>query len=1032
MKFIRKSLPVIFLFLWLPGGYAVEPGEIVINELMWMGSTASTSDEWIELRNMTGQDIDLSSWNITRLNTAQEELMLTIPQGKTIPAGGYFLISNYKATDSNSRINVEPDVVNTAVSLANDKLQIKIYDGAWNNGARLIDTADDGSGDPLAGDNINKCSMERRDPPGDGTAAVNWQTSSDSVNWDSGATEKGTPKTPNSVDLSPPPAISDLNAIWGNKDGEIVLTWTAPSEDTSGGGKVNFYEVKYAAFSFNEDSWNSAGVIKIADVPTPKLPGEKESLTITNLKAGIIYYFAIKSADNEGQISSLDQKSADNKQAFCVARGLIKIKITEVSFASGNDWVELYNWGSEEVDISHFMLTDLDGTDSALAAEPVTLKPAQYAVIHWDDTGVDETDRTGDTNGDGCIDLYVSDTDLSSTDDEVVLMTAAVSGDYIDAVCWSNLDGVYDNTDLKLLAEKGVWAAVSLIESDAWSNSKEVVNEAVIGRKPSLYEDTNSKNDWYLYPTPTPGTENLFIQITEPQDGIIIEQSKNTRFISDIYLGEVTSVEFKYRKKGARNWISAAKKNEAPFNTSWDTSKLEIGSYELQLLANGEVYSAIGLVTLIKSENPRTKISRMPDVLVNTKSVIFEFSGEDNLTPPEKLKFIYKLDDNAWQNIGLSTQVVLGNLSEGPHNFTVKAVDEADYEDGTAPVYTFTVDTLAPEIFIMMPAEGDRLAGNAVPIITKFADTDIAKIIFQYRFPEGDWQDIQTVTEDPFQIFWDVSSLSDKPAYQLRVKATDEAGNIKDEVEFLSMVIDLAAPTYGGNKMLINPQAGGLITAFDGTTVYIPAGGLTGTEPVEISLLKLKPAVLVQSRHNNIKSTGWAKEFLLSNGQSILESGKSAEITFYYPEDALEDIKEDSLRLFWWDEEGLDWKLIDNSRVYPAEDCVRAQITHFSIYQIMGYTPDSGVNSAYVFPNPCDYSRDKKVKFARISESIKDIFIYNLSGELLRKITPDSADLNNVYWNCDNDSGNAVASGVYLGVIKTDDGQKIIKIAVIK
>ncbi|MFH1239525.1 MAG: T9SS type A sorting domain-containing protein, partial [bacterium] len=398
----------------------------------------------------------------------------------------------------------------------------------------------------------------------------------------------------------------------------------------------------------------------------------------------------------------------------------------------------------------------------------------------------------------------------------------------------------------------------------------------------------------------------------------------------------------------------------------------------------------------------------------------------------EKLKFIYKLDDITWQDIGLSTQVVVENLSDGEHNFSIKTIDEAGYEDTNLPVYSFTVDTVAPEVFITMPAEGDRLAGNAVPIITEFADTDIAKIIFQCRFPEGDWQNIQTVTEAPFKIFWDVSSLTDKTAYQLRVKATDEAGNIKDEVEFLSVVIGLANSTYGGNKMVINPQDGGLITAFDGTTVYIPAGGLTGNEPVEISVLKLKPAILVQSRQNNIKSTGWAKEFLLSNGQHFLGADKSAEVTFYYAEDELEDIKEDTLRLFYWDEEEADWKLIGNSRVYPEEDCVRAQITHFSIYQIMGYTPAYELNAVYVFPNPCYYSRDKKVKFSRLSDSIKDIFIYNLNGELLRKITPDSADLNNVYWNCDNESGEIIASGVYLGVIKTDDGQKIIKIAVIK
>jgi len=42
------------------------PGDVVINELMWMGSTKGASDEWIELRNTTDSSIDISGWQITK------------------------------------------------------------------------------------------------------------------------------------------------------------------------------------------------------------------------------------------------------------------------------------------------------------------------------------------------------------------------------------------------------------------------------------------------------------------------------------------------------------------------------------------------------------------------------------------------------------------------------------------------------------------------------------------------------------------------------------------------------------------------------------------------------------------------------------------------------------------------------------------------------------------------------------------------------------------------------------------------------
>ncbi len=170
--------------------YAPSAGEIVINELMWTGSTSSYADEWIELRNTTDYKINLSGWQLTRLSSGSETLMLEIPSG-TIPANGFFLISNYD--ESGSQIAVTPDLVDASVSLSTNQLQIKLYDGQWDGSGNLIDTADDGVGVAAAGDNTNKYSMMRKDPAGDGTVADNWFTADIALGWDNGATEKGTP-----------------------------------------------------------------------------------------------------------------------------------------------------------------------------------------------------------------------------------------------------------------------------------------------------------------------------------------------------------------------------------------------------------------------------------------------------------------------------------------------------------------------------------------------------------------------------------------------------------------------------------------------------------------------------------------------------------------------------------------------------------------------------------------------------------------------------------------------------------------------
>ncbi len=185
----------------IPG--SIQPGEVVINELMWMGSedvTYGSSDEWIELFNKTDKNIVLNSCYLTKLISGIETSMLIIVDNTLISSHNYFIISNYNKEIS--KININPDVVNSAVSLHNTNLQIKlICDGIQ------IDVAGDGNV-PLTGDNgTPKKSMSRKSAPGDGTLAENWCTASTQVNWDVGATEKGTPGAQNDCGGEPPAPI---------------------------------------------------------------------------------------------------------------------------------------------------------------------------------------------------------------------------------------------------------------------------------------------------------------------------------------------------------------------------------------------------------------------------------------------------------------------------------------------------------------------------------------------------------------------------------------------------------------------------------------------------------------------------------------------------------------------------------------------------------------------------------------------------------------------------------------------------------
>lgn len=173
-------------------------GDVVINELMWMGSTLSFVDEWIELKNnITSSAIDLTGWTIEEAGETPNE---TITLSGTIPSNDYFLITNYAANHENAAIlnSITVNLVNNNLSLDNDGEQLILKDQYGN----IIDSTP--AGNWPAGINTSlKQSMQRINPSGEGTNVSNWITCSfascnDGIYWDTNDGDNyGTPKANN-------------------------------------------------------------------------------------------------------------------------------------------------------------------------------------------------------------------------------------------------------------------------------------------------------------------------------------------------------------------------------------------------------------------------------------------------------------------------------------------------------------------------------------------------------------------------------------------------------------------------------------------------------------------------------------------------------------------------------------------------------------------------------------------------------------------------------------------------------------------
>ena len=171
---------------------AEPPGPVVFSEIMWMGSAASSSDEWIELYNRGDTRVDVAGWTVTRLTQEGEEVMVQIEAGSLDPQAT-FLIANFAADDSRSHLAVVPQLVDSGLALANTKLQLRLYAGDPENGGALVDVADDGTGAPFAGDNSLKQAMVRVAMDQDGALSESWATAQEASGWDAGASERGTP-----------------------------------------------------------------------------------------------------------------------------------------------------------------------------------------------------------------------------------------------------------------------------------------------------------------------------------------------------------------------------------------------------------------------------------------------------------------------------------------------------------------------------------------------------------------------------------------------------------------------------------------------------------------------------------------------------------------------------------------------------------------------------------------------------------------------------------------------------------------------
>jgi len=138
-------------------------GQVVINEVAWAGTNAShTGDEWVELYNISANDMDLTDWTLQAQDGVPSITLTGI-----ITAGGYYLLER---GDDTTVIDIPGDWVGsfgTGLSNGGEALFLRDASGL------VVDTANGDGGSWPGGPNQHYQSMERIDP---------WAPDSD-ANW---------------------------------------------------------------------------------------------------------------------------------------------------------------------------------------------------------------------------------------------------------------------------------------------------------------------------------------------------------------------------------------------------------------------------------------------------------------------------------------------------------------------------------------------------------------------------------------------------------------------------------------------------------------------------------------------------------------------------------------------------------------------------------------------------------------------------------------------------------------------------------
>ncbi|MCX5576375.1 Ig-like domain-containing protein [Enterobacter sp. E-TC7] len=171
--------------------------------------------------------------------------------------------------------------------------------------------------------------------------------------------------------------------------------------------------------------------------------------------------------------------------------------------------------------------------------------------------------------------------------------------------------------------------------------------------------------------------------------------------------------------------------------------------------------------------------------------------------------------------------LTLPTQTDGPLNITVAGVDAAGNVSALSPVFTVTLDTVAPEIPTISAVDNSLLSNNVLytndgtPTLTGTGEPGTTVIVSVDGTPSA-----VPVTVQPDGTWsWTADATLPEGPHSFTVSSSDPAGNSSGDSAPLSVTVDTVAPADPGNMSL--PETGTPLTGTgeEGSTITVKDSG---------------------------------------------------------------------------------------------------------------------------------------------------------------------------------------------------------------